>query len=165
VMAPHLQNLSAENAELQRRLSQESRHRLDAQLAQAVPNYRDIDQDPRWHRWLLGTNSLTGQVRQAELNDAIASGSFARVRAFFNGFLQQHQEQGAPAVQHASAQHTGRRRPPQGRTYTRAQVAQLYDQHRRGAYRGREDEWRRQEADIIAAGREGRILGADFITK
>jgi hypothetical protein len=32
--------------------------------------------------------------------------------------------------------------------------------HRRGAYLGREAEWVRQDADVIAAGREGRILGA-----
>jgi hypothetical protein len=34
----------------------------------------------------------------------------------------------------------------------------LYEQHRKGAYSGRETEWARQERDIIAAGREGRIL-------
>jgi hypothetical protein len=43
--------------------------------------------------------------------------------------------------------------------YTRAQIADLYERHRR-AYVNREAEWARQEADIIAAGREGRILGA-----
>jgi hypothetical protein len=42
-------------------------------------------------------------------------------------------------------------------TYTRAQVAQLYRMHQKGAYVGREAEWNRQDADIIAAGREGRI--------
>jgi len=41
--------------------------------------------------------------------------------------------------------------------YTRALIKQLYEQHRRGAYTGREGEWARQEADIIAASREGRI--------
>jgi hypothetical protein len=43
--------------------------------------------------------------------------------------------------------------------YTRQQIAQLYSQHRRGYYNGREAEWARIDADIIAAGREGRILG------
>src|SRR5262245_54260765 len=49
--------------------------------------------------------------------------------------------------------------------YSREEIARLYEQHRRGAYRGREAEWRRQEADIIAAGREGRILNPDNVTK
>ena len=54
---------------------------------------------------------------------------------------------------------------PSGQIYTRAQIARLYDQHRRGAYAGREAEWARQAADIIAAGQEGRIQSPDFITK
>jgi hypothetical protein len=45
------------------------------------------------------------------------------------------------------------------RVYTRTQIAQLYEAHRRGDYAGKEMQWRRQEADIIAAGREGRVLG------
>ena len=49
--------------------------------------------------------------------------------------------------------------------YTRNQITKIYDQHRRGAYAGREAEWARQEADIIAAGREGRIQGPDYLTK
>jgi hypothetical protein len=48
-----------------------------------------------------------------------------------------------------------------GRIYTRQEIARLYAQHHKGAYVGRETEWRRQEADIIAAGREGRVLGAE----
>jgi hypothetical protein len=41
--------------------------------------------------------------------------------------------------------------------YTRPQIKTLYEQHRRGAYLGREAEWTRIEADIFAAQREGRI--------
>jgi hypothetical protein len=56
-------------------------------------------------------------------------------------------------------------RPSGGAVYTRGQIKQLYDAHRRGAYAGREAEWQRQEADIIAASREGRIAGPDYVTK
>ena len=34
-----------------------------------------------------------------------------------------------------------------------------------GAYTGRDAEWARLEQDIVAAGREGWALSADFITK
>ena len=51
-IAPHLQNLNAENAELRQRLAVEARYRLDQQVEAAIPNYRDIDRDPRWHQWL-----------------------------------------------------------------------------------------------------------------
>ena len=50
-------------------------------------------------------------------------------------------------------------------TYTRPQIQQFYDRHRKGGYAGREAEWARQKADIIAAGREGRIQAPAYITK
>jgi hypothetical protein len=50
-------------------------------------------------------------------------------------------------------------RPASKPIYTRAQIAQLYEQHRKGAYTGREAEWARQEADFYAAQREGRVRG------
>jgi hypothetical protein len=163
-VAPHLQYLEHQNAELQRRLSQEARHRLDAQLAQAVPNFREIDRDPNWHHYLLQYDPLSGQVRQQLLNDAVASGEIARVVAFFRGFQREH---AAPAEHTGHAEHTGRRRPAtHGKpVYSREQITRLYRAHQQGAYRGRESEWMRQEADIIAAGREGRILNPDIVTK
>ena len=57
-VAPHLQNLVQQNAELRQRLAIEARHNLDAEVERAVPNYREIDQDLRWHRWLLVSASL-----------------------------------------------------------------------------------------------------------
>jgi hypothetical protein len=49
------------------------------------------------------------------------------------------------------------------RIYSRTEVARLYRQHAMGAYNGREAEWQRQEADIIAAGREGRIQNPEAV--
>ena len=71
-VAPHLQNLEQENARLQHWLGVEARHRMDREVEAAVPNYREIDADPRWHQWLLGTDSLSGRQRQQLLNDAIS---------------------------------------------------------------------------------------------
>ena len=45
-VAPHLQASEQQNLELQNRLAREARHRLDRQVERAVPNYREIDQDP-----------------------------------------------------------------------------------------------------------------------
>jgi hypothetical protein len=67
---------------------------------------------------------------------------------------------GRRAATRSSAVH-----PAGGRTYTRPQIAQLYDKHHRGGYAGREAEWARQEADIIATAREGRGLGGPYLTK
>ena len=76
--------------------------------------------------------------------------------AFFRGFLQQGGS--------AGGSQTARARPSGKPTYTREQIKQLYEQHRRGAYAGREAEWNRLEADIIAAIREGRVQGT-YLTK
>jgi hypothetical protein len=157
-VAPHLQNLEQQNAELQRRLAKEARHRLDSQIERALPNYREIDRDPHWHRWLLGYDTYTGLVRQQLLNNAIASGDANRVVAFFRGFQQE-----AGATQPPSAA-PGRARSSGRPVYTREQIGQLYEAHRKGAYVGREQEWARIEADIFRAQREGRVEGV-YLTK
>jgi hypothetical protein len=123
---------------------------------------------------------LSGRVRQQLLNEAISAADAPRVISFFRGFLQEEQATGhiepSPAVQQAPPPRTpavdlgslaapGRARPatggdasvpPDKPIYSRAQVKQLYEQHRKGAYVGREAEWARLEADMFAAQREGR---------
>jgi hypothetical protein len=178
---PQLAAVEAQNAELQRRLAIEARRRLDQAVEVSVPNYKEIDRNPRWHRWLLGIDVLSGRVRQQLLNEAIAQASAPRVISFFNGFLREEVATGniepaptsrqpaAPresAITLASLAAPGRARPATGGDtamptdkpiYSRAQIASLYRAHQKGAYVGREVEWQRQDADIIAAGREGRI--------
>ena len=83
------------------------------------------------------------------------------VIAFFQGFLR---EEGQTSTGQPSLAR-GQPVSPSKRTYTGEQISQLYAAHRKGAYRGRETEWARQEADIIAAGGEGRVLGHPYITK
>ena len=61
-VAPHLQASEQQNLELQNRLAREARARLDAAVERAVPNYREIDQEPRWHNWLFDTS----QIKQYE---------------------------------------------------------------------------------------------------
>ena len=87
-VAPHLQNLEQQNADLRQRLAVEARHSLDQRVERAVPNYREIDQDPRWHRWLLSLDPLSGCARQQPLNQAIVGSDANRVISFFRGFLQ-----------------------------------------------------------------------------
>jgi hypothetical protein len=120
----------------------------------AVPNWSEIDSDPRWHSWLSGIDPLTGATRQSVLDDAIRAGSAPRVVAFFNAFSAQHG---------GAARSSGRARSAavqQGEILTREKIKQLYDQHRRGAYAGREAEWARIEQQIINAAAEGRVLNA-----
>jgi hypothetical protein len=143
-----------QNAALRHRLSIDARHRLDQQVEAAIPNWRDLDQHPDWHTWLLGTDPLSGQMRQQLLNEAKASGDAARCLAFFRSFFTRPQ-----SAVGGGASASSRPRSPSGRIYTRGEITKLYDQNRRGAYRGREAAWQEQERDIIAASREGRIAG------
>ena len=136
----------------------EARRNLDAAVERAIPNYREIDRDPRWRQFLRGTDPYTGQPFQSLLNIAIVDGDADRVAAIFRGFMNQ-----AGGTQQASSTAPGRR---SGKPiYTRETIGQLYEAHRKGAYVGREAEWQRQEADIFAAQREGRVQGMPYLTK
>ena len=158
-LSPELQEIRQQNLELQRRLAVEARHRLDQQVAAAVPDYQTIDRDPRWLQWLRAPDQLSGVPRQRLLDAAIASGSAARVRAFFDGFRREVGNQ-SPAPAPAATTSGRARSSSSGKpVYTRAQVKELYARHQRGAFAGQEAEWNRLEYDIIRASGEGRILG------
>jgi hypothetical protein len=157
-LSPQLERIEQENARLQHWLGVEARHRLDREVEQAIPDYREVDASPRRHAWLRSVDPLSGRVRQQLLNDAIANGAANRVISFFNQFKRE-----AGAVSHASSSQTGS--SGSRRVYTRSQIAEIYAAHRKGRYAGREQEWQRQEADIFAAVREGRVRDFDYITK
>jgi exonuclease VII large subunit len=80
-VAPHLQELERQNAELRNHLAREVRRNLDQRLAEAVPNFREIDRDPRWLQWLTGRDALSGQIRQQLLDDAVAKGNAGQLPA------------------------------------------------------------------------------------
>src|SRR6516162_5559574 len=70
-VAPQLAHLGQQSAELMQRLARETRARLDREVESAIPNYREIDEDPRWHQWLRQADPLNGRIRQELLNVAI----------------------------------------------------------------------------------------------
>jgi hypothetical protein len=159
-LGPHIQNIAEQNAQLRQQVAREARHRLDGEVATLVPDYKTIDADPGWHRWLLGIDLMSGRVRQTLLNEAISAGDARQVKTIFD----RYRGQATSTSSHASTSHastsSGRRSSSSSYKpiYTRQQIAQLFEQHRKGAYAGREQEWARLEHDIIAAGREGRVL-------
>src|SRR5262245_15948230 len=130
-VAPQLQGLQEQNAQLRRQLARELRHRLDQQVEQAVPNFREIDADPRWHRWLLGIDSLTGRQRQLLLNDAVEHRNSSRVKEFFARF--QREVGGTPQTYSAVSRPAASSNKP---IYTRRLIAELYERHRKGEFDG-----------------------------
>ena len=162
-LAPDLQKLADANAEMRARLARQTQQNLFQTLDRAIPNWRDINRSSDWLLWLHGRHELTGLPRQRWLDDAVAQGDAGRVIEIFRGFLQtaaghrgqERARQAATAPRQATV--TGRH------VYSRPEFARLYAAHLAGAYAGREVDWARQEADIIAAGREGRVLNAKSV--
>jgi hypothetical protein len=156
-VAPHLQSLEQQNVQLAQRLAQEQRHRLDSQVAAAIPNYREIDRDPGWHEYLRTVDPLSGRIRQVLLNDAIQQADAPRVISFFRSYLREGGGQETqPRQSRASA-------PAGTRTYSRAEIGRLYEQRRKGLLTG--EAWARQEADIFSAQKDGRLVDYPYLTK
>jgi hypothetical protein len=131
-------------------LAQEQRRGLYQALDTMVPNWREIDNDPRWREWLLLPHALSNRPRQQWLNDAMARGDPARVASFFRGFLQEQAGAASRASAQASSVPTGKR------TYARADIVKYSDAYRRG--RISEADYQKLSADIHAAVKEGRIV-------
>jgi hypothetical protein len=161
-VAPHLQELEQQNAELHDRLMRETKRNLDAALDRAVPSWREVNRDARFIGWLAEPDVLSGRRRKDLIDEATARGDSRAIIAFFEGFLREvgaSQAPGQGGVRDA-VPHGGRYEPPSSdkRIYTRAEVGRLLDPRRRG--KKSDVEWERLQREIIAAGREGRILNA-----
>jgi len=162
-VAPHLQELERRNAALEQQLAREQRHTLDSQVTATIPNWPEINRDPRWHQWLMGVDSLNGRSRQQLLNDAIASGSAERCAAFFQSFMR------AQGGSRAAPAHGSPKPAPGGSAdkpvYTPQQIKQIYEMKRKGAWNGKEAEFARLEQDIFEAQKERRMLAPVYLTK
>jgi hypothetical protein len=160
-LTPELQRLRDENQPLQDQLNSTAKVAIDQALDAAVPNWREINQSEEFHRWLLLPDVLSGVVRDRLLKDAVAAADAPRVINFFRGFLAQGGAAPRPAGQ---ASNRARAAPSGQRTYTSEQIRALSSAYRRGQIS--EERYQKISADIVAAGREGRILGVGpYLTK
>ena len=155
-LAPELQRLHDENLQLQDQLNSGAKTTIDQYLDREVPNWRQINVDERFHSWLLQPEPYSGIIRDRLLKDAAHAANAQRVASFFKGFLQ---EQGAGVQAPASPAPQRARRAPSGKPiYTRPQIEQMWARRRKGEIG--DEAWARWEHELIAAGREGRIVGA-----
>jgi hypothetical protein len=179
---PDLSRLEQENTELKTRLQREAQRSMHQALDAHVPEWRSINRDPRFKRWLSLPDLYSGSVRGRLLSAAWQAADAPRVVAFFKGFISDgvatgHVEpapqteqpiQSVPrqaAVPLETLAAPGRARPagdvPPSHvdkpTYTRDQIKAFYRDVRAGVYRGREQAKASIEADLIAAQGEGRI--------
>jgi hypothetical protein len=186
-IAPEIETLRATVSQLQSRLDgvgtvisrQQTRSVYDA-LAEAVPNWRDINRSPDFVEWSAQVEPYSGVPRAKLITEAFHRHEADRVVRFFQGFLSE-----AAALDPANLQPgsgtapayaagngkipleafaaPGRARsapptvPPDKPTYSRAAITQFWADKRRGLYKGREAEADQIERDIFLAQHEGRI--------
>lgn len=166
-VVPTVQNVAQRQAET----AQETFWRS---IEQSAPNWKQINNDPDFHAWLLAVDPLTNTTRQSHLEQAQQSLNATRVVAFFNAFSDStgKYKTNATAQPTRSAQATELERqvaPGRSRsanaptsqtapTYTPMQIKKFFDDVRTGKYKGRETERNRIERDIFAAQQDGRIL-------
>jgi hypothetical protein len=185
--SPVLSDLSKQVADLQSRLTvvnqtvvADKRTEMNEDLNTALPNWLEVNRDPKFLDWLALPDTYSGAIRHELLTKAYAANDSRRVLAFFNGFLAEEAAIAPPAVmadltpathsppaatiQLADLAAPGRAKsaapltgPAEKPSFTRAQVTQFYADSAAGRYRGREADKQRIEAQIHEAGQNGRI--------
>ena len=187
-LSPEVVALRKQVADLQAKLDgvvdvtvKRTRGDMRKSLADAVPNWLELNHDDNFLSWLALQDPLSGINRHSMLKTAWAQNDAPRVINFFKGFLSQQ----AAATPQGNDTDKGKTEPnpPQpkvpletfaapGRAktsaatdapggekplITRAQRGKFYEDVRAGVYRGRDAEKDSIEAQIFAAQREGRI--------
>jgi hypothetical protein len=126
---------------------------LEQAVEREVPTFREINRDPRWLQWLTGRHEYSGFTRQRLLDDSIQTGNAHRVISLFRSFQQAVSAGRATTDPPAVGQ-----RGPYGRNiYARADITNMHKLRMQG--RINDADWMRWEHEMIAAGREGRIIG------
>ena len=161
-MAPVLDRLEERDEQLREGLQRATKTAIDHALDTAVPNWREVNRDPRWFDWLNSPEPYSGYRRQDLLNDATAKGDAGRVIVIFKGFIAAAGGQPAqPAQPGQPVRWAMPNYPPaqsSGRQISRDQILQMASLRRKGQIN--DADWARWERELFAAGRERRIRGA-----
>lgn len=180
-VAGELDEVKQANQRLQQQVQRDAQGRVLEALTQAVPNWREINRDPRFISWLRLPDIYSGVIRKQLLDDAFRAASVPRVVSFFKGFVSDEALTGnidpSPQTEQPPAPRTpavplerlaapGRARPAGGETptssldkpiFSKNQIKDFYARVRAGHYVGRDADKQRDEAAIFAAQAEGRI--------
>lgn len=187
IAQPMVSKLEAEVERLKHQLANTNtvaaataKDRMEATLDQQLPEWRQININEEFKRWLDLPDPYSGVTRSQLANEAYQANDARRVLSFFNGFISemaatspapgsvappaaakpQHgptlEDFAAPGRARTSAGHT--QPPGEKPIITTTQIANFYEAKRRGAYAGKEDEANRLEAMIFEAQRERRVM-------
>src|SRR5262245_3253127 len=98
-VAPELHRLEQENQELRVEVHRATKNTIDQRLDANVPKWRQINNDERFHNWLLMPEPYSGVIRDRLLKDAARAGDAQRMVNIFRGFIAEvggQQGQAAP---------------------------------------------------------------------
>lgn len=150
-LTERLERLEAENQE-------DAQARFWMGLEKAVPNYREINNDAKFHQFLASFDPQSGKQRQQMLVEAQQNLDAKGVADVFQLYLDQAGRTERPAVpeEQVEPRTTRATQAPQGKQqWTRSEINQFYRDKTAGRYGA--EEAQRLEADIFAAQAEGRI--------
>lgn len=163
-----LETLRSEVGQLKDERQQDATARFWADLERAVPSFREINSDQRFHAWLSELDAVTGLPRQQLLANAQQDLSAYRVAALFNQFTQFNPVAAQPAVKSTPQVPEDQIQPGQSRaggdvvqpssqlrTWSSAEISAFYRDKAAGKYS--QADAAALEADIFAAQRQGRI--------
>jgi hypothetical protein len=151
-------------------VKQTDRALYDQKLTEAVPDWRTINIDPEWLRWLGEYDPILGSTRQAALNTAYNNFDAVRTVAFLKSWLatrtpaprqltpqEELARQVTPRTTVATPQSPSAPEPTDTRIWTQAEIAATYTAKLQGKYRGLDAEWAAVVKQIDAAVAEGRV--------
>lgn len=129
-------------------------------LAQTVPDWMNINDDPDFHTWLAEHDEFTGYQRQQLLTDAEKRRDAMRVARFFDAFKKSKAKTEVAATNSLESQvapvSTRTEAPPAGKKiWTRGEIADFYARDRRGEYT--EEQAAAIDKEIQAAVKENRV--------
>lgn len=143
------------------------------ELRGRVPDWEQTNNSPTYHEWLAVIDPLTGISRQVYLDDARKRMDLDRVVSIFNSFKQPSASVGTVstlstnkselAVQAVvQSRHSTQPNTDAGaddQKFTKADLKKLYDDYRIGKYKGKEAEFKANEAELLKAISENRYYG------
>jgi hypothetical protein len=147
-------------------------------LSSRVPDWQSVNENAKFHEWLLSQDPLSGLQRQTLLTDAHNNLDLVRVASIFDTWKREAGIVAAPAnnaAAAATAKSANQSRlekqiapgrasasaapstQAQTKQWTRSEIAAFFRDNMEGKYKGREAEARKLESDIFLAQREGRV--------
>ena len=134
-----------------------------ADLTKSIPDWRQINQMPRWLEWLGEEDELYGMTRQDALDDAHSKLDARRVAAIFSKFkadvlAKQPSLETQVAPPSGTAAAPAPVQAPAAQMVSSQAINQLYLDYAKGKYKGREQEFARLEAEVNLAIAQGRVV-------